>query len=365
LRILHCIPNMAGGGAERQLVYVSGELRKRNWDVHVALLKEGPNLEGLSATGCVIHKPRSFGNHDITILWRLVRLIKRIQPDVVQTWMLQMDVLGGIASLLTDTPFVLSERSCAPAYPPSLKNNLRVLIGRHAAAIVSNSLDGSLYWQSRSGDSSRKYVIPNALPLDRIEHDESPEYDICVRSDARIILFAGRFSPEKSIDTLIRSFRIVTEKLSAVLLLCGEGPMRAEIEKQIREENLEGQVVLLGYVQNLWAIMKRADLFISISKFEGLPNTIIEAMACGCPVVVSDIPAHRAILTDDTAVFVDQSKPSEVAWAVLACLDNPEKTKQRAQKAKERVSAFSVESVIDQYETMYEEVLTDLKQRRY
>lgn len=116
-RILHCIPNMAGGGAERQLVYLSEELVRRGWDVHVALIKEGSNFESLAATGTAIHKISTRGNHDLGLLWRLMKLIRAIRPRLVQTWLTQMDVCGGISSRLTRTPFILSERSCAPAYP--------------------------------------------------------------------------------------------------------------------------------------------------------------------------------------------------------------------------------------------------------
>jgi len=364
MRILHCIPNMAGGGAERQLVYLSGELVRRGWDVHVALLKDGPNFEELVSAGITIHKIAAWGNHDVSILWRLMKLIRTMRPHLVQTWITQMDVFGGIASRLAGTPFILSERSSAAAYPPSLKNRLRVCVGRCAEAIVANSRGGKKYWQMQIKDSVPKYVIHNALPVGDIAMVSPTMDDVRLPSTSKVVLFAGRFSQVKNIESLIRAFKMVESQLDAVLLLCGEGELRPRVAKMIRDENLDGRVILGGYVKNLWGLMKRADVFISVSTYEGHPNAVLEAMACGCPLVLSDIPAHRALLEGDQAFFVELERPSEIAHAILTCIDRPEVAQRMAKKAKARASSFSVQAVTDQYESVYNQILSHSIQER-
>lgn len=360
IRILYCIPNMGGGGAERQLVYLSGELVRRGWDVHVALLKEGPNFEGLKATDCIIHRIPAWGNHDITILWHLMRLIRNIRPQIIQTWMRQMDVFGGIASRLTHTPFILSERSDSSAYPASFKHSLRLSTGRNAAAIVSNSEGGSRYWQTQIGNGVPGYVVNNALPIIDIARAEKSMCGLQLSPTSRAILFAGRFSAEKNIDNIIRAFKIVLKQKDAVLLLCGEGELHSQIEYLIRKENLADRVFLPGYIKNIWGLMKRADLLISMSDFEGLPNVVLEAMACGCPLVISDIAAHRAFLDEDMAFFVDQGRVSDIASTILACLDNPERAKQMAQNAKAAALSFSIKPLADRHEEIYNQILMKL-----
>jgi glycosyltransferase involved in cell wall biosynthesis len=363
-RILHCIPNMAGGGAERQLVYLSGELIRRGWDVHVALLKEGPNFESLVSTGCTIHIIPALGNHDLTILWRIMKLMRAIQPQLVQTWLTQMDVFGAVASRITGTPVILSERSVASAYPASIKHRLRATAGRYAAAIISNSAGGNQYWQRKIGDSVPKYVVHNAVPFKEIEKANSLKFDFGLSSISKVLLFAGRFSSEKNIDAIVRAFKVVVSNNNAFLILCGEGELRSRIEQLVLKENLTDRVILPGYIDDIWGIMKRADLFLSISSFEGQPNAVLEAMACGCPLVLSDIPAHRAFLDEDKAIFVDPDNVSGIAHAILMCIQNPDMVKKMADQAKAVSLSFSIESVTDQYETIYNQILMNQKHRR-
>jgi len=344
---------MAGGGAERQLVYLAGELVSRKWDVHVALTKGGPNYDALVSTGCRIHKIPCLNNHDIMILLRLMILIRRIRPQLVQTWMRQMDVLGGIASILTGVPFILSERNCEAAYPLSIKHLLRVCAGRFAVCIISNSFGGSRYWQKMTGSGTRTHIVKNLLPLTRIENVGPSACGIDLPSTSKVLLFAGRFSAQKNIETIIDAFEIVSSQKDVVLLLCGEGELRSRAEELVLRKNLASKVFFLGYVQNVWGLMKRADLFISVSTYEGRPNVVLEAMACCCPLILSDICAHREVIHDGGALFVDPKNTSDLAHAIMTCIENPEISRQMALKAKEEVSSYSIAAITDQYESIY------------
>ena len=150
-RVLHLIPTLGEGGAERQLSYLGAELVRRGWSVDVGLLRGGPNLERLALAGTTIHALPYRNHHDPGLMWRLHRLARKVRPDVVHTWLTQMDVLGGAVALANRIPWVLAERSNRNGYPPTAKNLLRVGLGRHASAIVSNSRGGDSYWEERSG----------------------------------------------------------------------------------------------------------------------------------------------------------------------------------------------------------------------
>ncbi len=348
---------MSGRGAERQLVLLTGELMRRGWDVHVALIRGGPNYEALAATGCRIHKIFAINNYDITILPQLVALIARIRPHLVHTWMLQMDVLGGVASKLTGRPFIVSERCSESTYQSGIKNYLRVCVGRFAAAVISNSIGGKKYWQEMTGSGVPTYIVRNLLPLSEIENTGPTVCEIDIESTAKVLLFAGRFSPEKNIETIIDAFEIVSSQKDAVLLLCGEGELKPKIEEMVREKDLAARVFFLGYVQNVWEFMKRADLFISVSYYEGRPNVVLEAIACGCPLILSDIPAHRDFLLDGDALFVNPRDASALAGAIVKALEDPEMSRKMAVKAKKEVSSYSVSNTTDQYEDIYQTVL--------
>lgn len=356
LRVLHCVPSMAGGGAERQLTYLAREHARAGVDVHVALIHGGPNFDRLAASGATVHRLRASGNHDPRILLQLLHTIRAIRPDVVQCWLLQMEVAGGIAASICGTPWVFSERAAPEAYPPSFKAWLRVKVAGWASAIISNSSIGDRYWEAHSHGQVKRAVIPNGLPLDEI--DAAPLAD-CLSADAAVdgalVLTAGRFEPEKNIDVLVRAIRLLSETRSVRAFFCGNGSLRDGIAQLIEDEQLSDRIQLQGYVENVWNLMKRADVLVSASVFEGSPNVVLEAMACGCPLVVSDIPAHRELLDNDTAIFCGP-RPRELADAIDAVLRDPASARERARHARARVERYAAASAARRYLDIYRDI---------
>ena len=359
MRILQCIPSMLNGGAQRQLTYLAAEQVRRGWAVHVALLYDGPNFDRLKASGACVHRLSGRSNYDPRLLWQLIRVIRQVKPDVVQTWINQMDVFGGVAARLTSVPWVLSERTSAPAYPSTLKNRLRALLAVGANAVVSNSAGGDAYWASRLPARTRRYVIPNAVPLDEIAQAQPISTDEVGLEPARkMVLYVGRLSPEKNLENLIPALRQAAERVPLTAYLCGDGTHRAWAEQLIEAHGASGCVHLIGYRPDVWNWMKAADLFISVSLFEGNPNTVLEAMACNCPLVVSDIPEHREFLNEQCAQFVNPYAPDEIAEAVLRVFVDPETTAHRIRQARTRVAQWgSVPNMACQYERVYQDII--------
>ena len=347
---------MAGGGAERQLTYLSSELVRAGWDVHVAVIQDGPNVGRLDATGAVVHRVRAFGNHDPLILARLIRTVRAVRPDVIQCWLLQMEVLGGLAAMATGTPWIVSERTAAPAHRTGVKTWLRVQLGRRANAIVSNSSIGDEYWHARAGNVKR-FVIPNGLPLEEIAAmPPATVADIDVPANEPVVLYAGRLSAEKNAETLVRALRLVADVRPVRGIVCGDGPLGDRISGVIAELDLADRVRIAGYVSGLWSVIKRANVLVSVSFFEGSPNVVLEAMACGCPLIVSEIPAHRELLDDGMAVFVDPGRPRDVADAIESVLNDPAGAAKRAQRALARAQAYALPLVTQRYAEVYRTV---------
>jgi glycosyltransferase involved in cell wall biosynthesis len=354
---------MAGGGAERQLTYLAKELVQARCDVHVALVQGGPNLERLEATGVTIHRLRSLGNHDPRILAQLLATIKAIHPDLVHCWLLQMEVFGGVAATLSGTPWVLSERSSEAAYPPTWKNRLRVRVASHASGIVSNSDAGEQYWAARANGRISRYVIPNALPLEEI--DAAPpatDHETGLPTGTRLVLSAGRIDEGKNVEALVRAVGLIADR-SVGVICCGDGPLRASLERFSAEQGLTGRVRLVGYVPHLWSLMKRAAVLVSSSRFEGRPNVVLEAMACGCPLVVSDIPAHREFLDERSAIFVDANDSRGIADAIVSVLSDPVAAATRARVARDQVQQLSTAVIVQEYIRVYRQVLAIPKDR--
>lgn len=354
---------MGGGGAERQLAYLSRQLACRGWDVHIALLSEGPNFARLQQSGATIHRLQASGNHDPAILWRLARLMGRVKPDLVQVWMLQMEVLGGVAAALRGIPWIFSERCCDEAYPPGIKCQLRQWTAARATAVISNSSGGDRYWTQRLDPSVRRYIIPNALPLEEIAAAQPVnDADAGLSPADRVLLFAARLTDQKDPDTLVHALPRLQARPNMLVVVAGEGPLTRTIAEHAKEQKVT--VHFPGYLENLWGWMKRAAVFVSPALFEGHPNTVMEAAACGCPLVVSDIRAHREFLNETSALMVPARDPARLAAALEQVLDHPDAARSRAQRARATAQGWSAERIAGEYERVYFEVLDNVARRK-
>lgn len=165
-----------------------------------------------------------------------------------------------------------------------------------------------------------------------------------------VILTAARLAPEKALHVLIDAFaRLRAQGRAARLIIFGEGPERERLTRRIAEYRLEAHVWLPGWVDNPYAWMQRSALFVLSSRFEGLPTTLIEAMACGCPVVATDCPGGTRTILDNgrygPLVTVDDD--SALAQAMAATLDAPP----ASDRLRERAADFSLAAAVAAYES--------------
>jgi glycosyltransferase involved in cell wall biosynthesis len=355
-RVLHLIPTLGHGGAERQLAYLTRGLSDRGWEVHVASLAGGLFREPLLAGGGHLHPIRSRGSFDPMILLQIFRLIRKIEPRVVQTWLPMMDVLGGLAAHAVGAPWILSERCGAEAYDDTLRLRVRRRLGRRAQAVIANSTGGDAYWLPLVPPTTHRFVIRNALPLDEIDAAAPADPARFGWSDAPLILSIGRFNEQKNVIGVIEALERAMAVEPAVGLILGDGVQTEQAKLRIAAAGLQSSIRVPGVVDGVFSWMKHASVLVSLSRFEGMPNVVMEAMAAGCPLVVSDIRAHREILDDQCALWVSPEDPPAAADAIVSILRNPRAAGERAARARARAREWSIPRAADAYLRAYEAV---------
>lgn len=355
MRLLHCIPTLGLGGAERQVVCLAEGLQASGQEVHLAVLRpEGPYEERLVRRGVALHRLHWASHHDPRILGQLFSLIRHLRPHVVQTWLPMMDVAGGLAALVTGTPWVLSERNSAPGYPPSFKNLVRRGLGERASAVVANSAAGLSYWSLGRCSGGERLVIANAIARAEIDAAAPADSDaVGLTSGRPLVVFAGRLERSKNLEQLVRATARPLLRDRVSMVVCGEGPQRGALEALRAELGVASVVHLLGRRDDVWGWMKRAAVFVSPSRFEGMPNAVVEAMTCGCPLVVSDIPAHREILDETSAVFVDPDDPVALTEGIVRLLDDPATAALLGAAARIRAAQWTVAGAVTSYLALY------------
>lgn len=189
--------------------------------------------------------------------------------------------------------------------------------------------------------ADRIAVLPNFIDLDAVDR-RAAEPGPDLPRDRFHVVTVGRLQPQKGHAHLLDAFARLAAKQwprPPHLHLLGQGPLRDELERQVRDLALTNQVTFAGFVANPLAYMKRCDLFCLPSLYEGMPVALLEAMACGLPVVATDCPSGpREVLADGSfGRLVPVADPGALAEAIEAVFLDPEAAKRAAAAARRRV----------------------------
>jgi glycosyltransferase involved in cell wall biosynthesis len=227
-------------------------------------------------------------------------------------------------------------------------------------AVVLLSSEAARYYRQRYPRQQRKFVvIPNFIDTSEfapVERNQARSRYGVGDSDVTVV-YAGRLSREKRVDRLIASFAKIVEKHPAArLLIAGGGPEEARLRLQATELCLE-RVRFLGMLAQpdvRW-LLGCADVVVLPSEFEGFPMIVLEALACGVPVVAADVGGVRDIMTGDLADFVLQStEPEEIAEKVVWAADRRERVWEACLT---RARQFDVARILPQIEAVYSRII--------
>jgi glycosyltransferase involved in cell wall biosynthesis len=357
-KILHLIPTLEGGGAERQLSYLVSELQHRGWDVTVASLRLGQNAARLEQAGVRVRLLPHAASKDPLIIARLIRLAQTIAPDAIQTWLPMMDILGGLAARVVRVSWIATERADPSSIRlgPKMWYRQRRMV-RGARVLVANSENAANFYRAIS-PRNRVVFIPNGVPFDDLHAVLPADRSTAgVESSARLVILAGRLSELKDVDTFVRALPFVRQQVPEVqFIVFGVGPLRESLQRTVADLGVEQHMQFLGYVDDLPRWVKSANVVVSSSLAEGNPNMVLETMACGIPLVLSDIPPHRT-LARDGALYFPPRDARALAERVVATLQDPAGTANRTQVGIDLATPLSIGAMVSRYEEVYREII--------
>jgi glycosyltransferase involved in cell wall biosynthesis len=298
-RVLHVITGLAAGGAEHQLRLLLQHL-PAGGEV-VTLTNAGSVAEAIRAGGTPVTDLRMRGNRDLAALPRLVRLIRRGRYDVVHTHLYRACVYGRLAARAAGVRHVVAtEHSLGDTriegrpITPGIRRLYRATerLGTGTIAVSEPVAARLRSWGVRP---ERVTVIPNGVDAAALAFDA----DLRARARAELRLWpseqvvgaVGRLDPGKRFDVLLRAMA----GLDATLLLVGDGPQRAALERLAAGLGLADRVRFVGEVADLRPLLCAMDALAAPSAEETFGLAVLEALACGLPVVYGSCPALEAL----------------------------------------------------------------------
>jgi glycosyltransferase involved in cell wall biosynthesis len=353
------IPSLKGGGAERAMLNLANELSiDNNFKVDLVLIERaGTYLAEVKSRVNIVdlkssNVPKS--------LFPLIKYLKKEKPDILISTLSHASVVSILATMLSKSKAKTIVRM-ANTFSKVLKNiNFPVrmilffgvkIFFRFADEIVAVS-DGVADDLAKTIKISRDSikVIYNSTDVEKIRKkcEESADHSWLKNKTTPVVLAVGRLTIEKDYPALIKAFSILSEKNNFRLIILGEGKKRNELENLIKKLELQEKIDLLGFTRNPFVYMRNCDVFVLSSATEGFPNTLIEAMACGTPVVSTDCPSGPREILDNGKFgkLVKVGDEKALAEAILETIKNPLSSEELINRVREK---FSLEEAIKKY----------------
>jgi glycosyltransferase involved in cell wall biosynthesis len=350
------VPSLGGGGAEKMVVHIANTLVERGYRVDLVLSHDHGELSGL-----VDERVRRIDLASPQVsrsLGALCAYLVRARPPALLSVLDRANVVAVLAKLLTrsSTRIVISQRS---NYSRSAENNgsgrsralalLVRLLYPFADALVgiSDGVADDIRRTVRIAPEKVVTIYNPVLPTDFQPPPPRPGlHAFFDNREAPVIIAVGRLSAAKDYGTLLRAFAKVRQSLDARLIILGEGELRQSLVDLAEQLGISPFMAMPGFVADPASWMVQADLFVLSSAWEGFGNVVVEALACGLPVVSTDCESGPGEILDrgKWGRLVPVGNADAFAEALVASLREP-KPRGPSSRAKD----FSIESSVDSY----------------
>ena len=351
-RIAVFLPTLGGG---RVLLTLAEGFVQRGLSVDLLLTRaEGQFLESVPKGVRLV----DFSSRmTVTSLPRLLRYLKRVRPDVLIA--VSNAVIPALIARRLFTPKTRTlARQDSTHTMQLLTGDLKMRMALRLIRYLLPSADAVIAVSSGVAEDLKRNipsaadlveVVPNPVVSDELEDRAAAPVDHPWLSDSRVpvVLSAGRLVPQKDHSTLLMAFAEVVRSRPARLIILGEGPDRERLTALARELGIADLADFPGFVHNPYSYMSRASVFALSSVTEGLPTVLIEAMACGTPVVSTDCPSGPGEILEDGrwGRLVPVGDWQSLSKAILDTLDSPP----APDLLKSRAQAYSVRPSVDRH----------------
>jgi sugar transferase (PEP-CTERM/EpsH1 system associated) len=362
-KVMFIIWALEVGGAERLLVKLAQKIPKDRYDVSVVCIsREGVWADELKQAGIPVictHKRTGF---DPSILLKLIQLIRKEKPDIVNTTLWTADLWGRLAAIIAGVKHIIVTEQNVDVWKRWYHISIDRMLFKytHYAICVSNEVVN--YYRNTVGLQAEQLVmIPNAIDVSLFDDDavqDDLRDSLGIKADEFIFTCSARLHEQKAHEVLIEAVKLVHDipLTNFQVLLVGEGPRRDELQNMVEKLGLSNRILFLGLRQDIPNILLQSNSFVLSSDYEGLSLAILEAMAARLPIVATTVGGNAQIVEDgETGWLVPPQNPSLLADAMMKVLNDPQRAKQMGVAGRDRVEGvYDIQSVTQQIVALFE-----------
>jgi len=370
--IIHLITGLGIGGAEMMLyrLAVNSSFFKHSVVsmTDIGLIGEKIRIAGISIYTLKMQK----GIPDPRAIWRLVGLLRKEKPKILQTWMYHANLLGLIAGKLARVPYIVWGIHHSNLDPQGNKKmTIKVAkwcarLSRYSSVIVACAETSRNVHVDLGYCPDKIRVIPNGFDLKVFEPDGNARKkvrdELGFSRNTILIGLVARFDPQKDHANFLQATTILGRYFSNVhFILCGDGitPDNQKLYRLVKQSGIEDKIHLLGQREDISNLTATIDIASSSSSYgEAFPIVVGEAMSCGVPCVVTDV-GDSALIVGDSGIVVPPQNPRALAeaWRKLIVMGHKGR-RQLGRTARKRIEQkFSLNEIVNKYESLYKELI--------
>ena len=370
-RIVHIIKATGIAGAEQHLITMLPELDQRNFDICIIVLTEPKKpadklFLALEQAGVPSERMIINSHVDPSLVVRLVRRLRGLDPSIVHTHLIHADLYGTIAARIAGVRAIISSRHNDDPFRSNWPLSILLrLVNRYTNRFIAISDRVRVFTiENEKVPASVVDTVYYGLPV--YEHDEGQVVDARTEfglSKGPLLVCAARLTEQKGHKWLLKAFKSVIDQFpEASLLLLGDGPLREHLEDTVISLGISNHVRFAGWRTDVMEILPSTDLFVLASEWEGLGLVLLEAMSLSLSIVATEVGGIPEVVVDGETGWLVQSKDSDaLAGSILAALRSPNKMLECGRMGKLRVqNIFSVEKMIIDTEKIYNLLLTQI-----
>ena len=367
IKLLRIVSNLGIGGVQKRMVSLLPKLDKKRYSIIVCSFKPGELQNRLEQSEIPVRIVSRRFKFDPVCIYKLRSIMKKENIDIVHTHCHKPNTTGRLAAKLAGVPVVITNEHNVDSW----KSNWQLTLDRRLATysdriIAVSEAVKNFYVENANIPADKFEVIYNGVDLDFWQNNILSQETIAEKKtklglsqDDKVIVNIGRLHPQKGHEYLFRAVRKIIPRMKNLkFLIVGDGSMKDSLELLSERLGIKKYVIFTGKRDDIKDILCFSDISVLSSIREGFSNVILESMACGKPVVATDVGGNNEIVIDGKNGFIVPSRDEDtLADKILALASSEELTERMGLAARETVKKFSLKRMVDKTEQLYEKLM--------